>query len=551
MKRKVQFDRRLFAEEQRYTPPPHEENSYDQLRTFSQWLLLVPFIILVLFGAGQLAIFGKTAIAFADTPSSLSAGYSPWSFLPVHPVLASIVEEIRRDFEKVGDPRLTFSDPVTELGYAFIEKETTVLVAVLPASREPVPTPANNPGAVDSPPAGQPSAEPSSTSIPLPTATQLLIPSETAPPPTSPSDTESPPQPTSPSEEQSTAVPTAATDVPSTTIPTATTPPTATAVVDNPIGWWDSCYDYRQPIAVNTAGASVTNGHTVSFTFNHQSLVSAGKSRSDGRDLRIVGVSGSSWTQLDRVVGDDSAWNRSNTRVLFKLQSAIAAQSSDTSYYMYYGCSTDGDVPQDPAKVYWYANDFNQQSDLDDWTQRFVDDQGEWDIVGETLGNRGGRNSTVIPNINDKLVLTARPTIRDLYVKFDFMAMDNDLIAVGLCSNDTNPNGFYMGISQDRWFDDDDGPDQIGYWNNASDNGASGKSFSQDQWYEVTHAWTSSSIQSTFAGGNFQWNSGPASANYFCFASNAMSRAHFDNLTIRLHVNPEPTIAMGSEQSLP
>lgn len=567
MKRKVQFDKRLFAKEPTYKLPAQEENSFEQLRTFSQWLLVVPFTMVVLFAAGQLAIFGDIGIAFADAPSNLSAEYSPWSFIPVHPVLATIVEEIRRDFEKVADPRQTFSDPIEEQGFAFIEKETTILVAELPSSRNPNPTQASAPGGSGEVQSPEPSAEPSSSSIPVPTPTQMLIQSETplpsSPSPTSSSATESTSTPIPQVDEPATTVPTAATEASPTAVqsstplptftalPTSTAVPTATEVVDDPVGWWNSCFDYRQPIVVNTANAAVENGYTVSYTFNHQSLVSAGKSRSDGRDIRIARVTGSNWTQLNRVIDDDSAWNRSNSRVLFKLQSGIAAQSEDTSYYMYYGCLSDGDVPKDRTKVYWYYNDFNERSDLNGWTQRFVDDQGEWDIVSSTLGNRSGRQSSDTPYINDKLVLTMRPTIRDLHVEFDFMAMDNDLIAVGLCSNDTSPNGFYMGISQDWWFDDSSGPDQIGFWKNPSSNGSSGKSYSEDRWYEVTHAWTANNINSTFAGSSFQWNAGPSSANYFCFATNGMSRVHFDNLMIRLYVTPEPVLTLDAEQSLP
>lgn len=556
MKRKVQFDKRLFAKEPRYKLPSPEENAFDQLRTLSQWLLVVPFIMVVLFAAGQLAIFGDTAIAFADASSNLSAEYSPWSFIQVHPVLASIVEEIRRDFEKITDPRQTFSDPIEEQGFAFIERDGSVLVAALPA---PVEQSSTNSSSANTFGAGEPSPEGTiSRGIPSPTPTQLLTSSETLLPSSStvPVSTQEPTNdPTSvistqdPTNSPTSAILTATTNPASTPVPTVL--PTATTAAASPIGWWNGCFPYRQQITVNTSSASVANGYTVSYTFNHQSLVSAGRSRSDGRDLRVARVSGSNWTQLDRVIDDDSAWDRTNSRVLFKLQSGITAQSSDNSYYMYYGCSSDGNVREDPKNVYWYFTDFDNAGDINDWAQyEIIDDEG-WRIEDKMLELQSGRQGVEIPYLNDKIVLTARPAIHHLQVEFEFLAEDDDLLAAGLCSNDSNMAGFYIGISQDWWFDDSSGPQRIGYWNSVADNAYSGTSYNEYQWYEVTHAWTSSSIKSTFAGGNFQWNSGPSSANYFCFAGNGMDEVVFENLMLRLYVSPEPVLALGPTENSP
>jgi len=547
MKRKVRFDKHIFAREPRNKSPSQDESVYEQLRSFAQLLLLVPSIVVILFACGQLALLTNTAIAFEDAPSNLSAEYSPWSLIPIHPVLETIVEEIRRDFEVLADPRQTFNDPVQEPAYAFIERDVSVLVAALPAPVEQSPTNSsfspNTIGEIAPSPEGAISG-----GTLLPTPTQLLT-SLATPIPGATSVPDSSQEPTN---EPTSAILPTATDPPSSTpIPTATTAPTATEVGDNPVGWWNSCFTNRQPITVNTAGASVENGYTVSYAFNHQSMVSAGKSRSDGRDVRIVQVSGSDWIQLDRVIDDDSGWNRSDSRVLFKLQSGITAQSSDTSYYMYSGCFGDSVVREDPKKVYWYFTDFDHGGDINDWAQYEIFDDEGWRIEGNMLELKSGRQGVEIPYLNDKIVLIARPPIHHLQVEFEFQAQDNDLLAAGLCSNDSTMAGFYIGISQDWWFDDNDGPQRIGYWNNVADNAYSGTSYNENQWYEVTHAWTSSSIKSTFAGGNFQWNSGPSSANYFCFAGNGMNKVVFENLMIRLYVDPEPVLALGPTENLP
>ena len=102
---------------------------------------------------------------------------------------------------------------------------------------------------------------------------------------------------------------------------------------------------------------------------------------------------------------------------------------------------------------------------------------------------------------------------------------DHDLISVGLCSNDNSPTGFYVGYSSDRWFNDDTMPDITGYWVNESNTGYSGTSLSMGPVYRPTVTWTSSRITNSFNGNNYQWNAGPTSANYFCFATNSMDVA--------------------------
>jgi hypothetical protein len=162
--------------------------------------------------------------------------------------------------------------------------------------------------------------------------------------------------------------------------------------------------------------------------------------------------------------------------------------------------------------------------------------------------NSSGRQTDQLPNINHKLVLTGKPAIKDLLVKFEFLMEQNDLIAVGLCSNDNSPSGFYVGYTKDRWFDDDDVPDRTGYWSGATNTGYSSTNLSLDTVYRVTLAWTSNRISNSFNGMSYQWNAGPSSANYFCFAANSMD-AVLDDLLIRNYVDPEPVLSLAGEQT--
>ena len=77
--KKVTLDDQVFLDRLREGIPPEVEegDSLEQLREFSQWLLVVPLIMLIIFGCGQLALFTTTAAALAESPSSLVAEYGP------------------------------------------------------------------------------------------------------------------------------------------------------------------------------------------------------------------------------------------------------------------------------------------------------------------------------------------------------------------------------------------------------------------------------------------------------------------------------------------
>jgi hypothetical protein len=510
----------------------------------------------------------------------LTAEYGQWGFFQVRAVRKEIIAEIRRDFEGIAGVGETFAQPIAKLDFAWLEEPSSpIIVAALPTiipfepTLVPPPLPGQQ-GSIFSPP--DPDAtkvsgsEPTkSPTLPLqPTASNPNSPTDLPAPTPSPTPTSAGPQPTDTPPPTSTlpSDPTAsATPIPTsspTPVPTSTSPPpsptpttqptviptaTSTPGDGGPGGWWNSCYSYRKQVTVQTAGSGVNEGYSARILLNHSSLVSAGKSRSDGNDVRVVWHSGSNWIELDRMVSHSSSWNRSNSEVYFKLAAGLPGYSSDGSYYIYYGCSSPGSPPDNPNDVYWYSNQFNTDNPLSGWTQRDVEDVGDWEVRRGHLEHEStGRQSEQTPYINHKLVLTGRPVIQNLLVNFEFLMRDNDLISVGLCSNDNSPSGFYVGYSSDRWFNDDSVPDRTGYWVNDSNNGYSGTSLSMGPIYRPTVTWTSSRITNSFNGNNYQWNAGPTSANYFCFATNSMDVA-LDDLFIREYVDPEPVTQLGDE----
>jgi hypothetical protein len=142
--------------------------------------------------------------------------------------------------------------------------------------------------------------------------------------------------------------------------------------------WWNTNYKYCRQIIVLAGSSNVPSGYSVSITFNHASLVSSGKSLANGNDIRIVYWDGTSWIELDRVLDHWSSWNAPNTKIWFKTQANIPANSRDDNYYMYYGYSGATNPPANRDNVFLFWDDFESGS-LSKWTVL----RGIWDITTE------------------------------------------------------------------------------------------------------------------------------------------------------------------------
>ncbi|MGB5756752.1 MAG: DUF2341 domain-containing protein, partial [Acidimicrobiales bacterium] len=132
--------------------------------------------------------------------------------------------------------------------------------------------------------------------------------------------------------------------------------------------WWDSGYGFRQRIDVDTAAVAAPGGYTVPLTFDHAALVASDLSKPDGSDVRIARWDGATWTELDRVLDDNAAWNQVATTIWFRTVSPIDANSTGT-YWLYYGNDSPAAAADDPEAVYLLTEDF-ESGTLGDFEDR-------------------------------------------------------------------------------------------------------------------------------------------------------------------------------------
>ncbi len=172
-------------------------------------------------------------------------------------------------------------------------------------------------------------------------------------------------------------------------------------------------YQYREQVTVTASTAAVPSGYSVSVTFNHASLVTAGKSLASGDDVRVFYWGGSSWLELDRVLDSGSSWNNAATRIWFKTQAAIGASASDANYYLYYGNPGAGSPPANKANIFLFADDF-ETGNLSKWSIL----SGSWQVATDQI--HGGTYALKYPTEGplNRLIL-ANPSLNEANVYLD------------------------------------------------------------------------------------------------------------------------------------
>lgn len=253
-------DNQVIIDRLRENIPPEEktDDPLEQLREFSQWLLIVPIIMIILFGCGQLALFTTSEAALASTNSGLSAEYGPWPYMEINRFRDDILDEIKSDGRSYQISNDTYNDPV-DVGTPWVDGELPpIVIADAPEDPTPPPTEPSEGNPTSTPlGSGDPTDTPipTSTGTPSPTVTQL--PTSTDNPSATRTYTPTPsrtPAPTVPGGPTSTNTPTATnTPLPtntSTNTPTPTDTPDAT---DTPPPPPDYCSN------INWNGGGVTN----------------------------------------------------------------------------------------------------------------------------------------------------------------------------------------------------------------------------------------------------------------------------------------------------
>ncbi|MFX1233111.1 MAG: DUF2341 domain-containing protein [Promethearchaeota archaeon] len=304
--------------------------------------------------------------------------------------------------------------------------------------------------------------------------------------------------------------------------------------------WWDSSYMYRVQINITNVNTKILpKGYSVNLSVNSAELISVGKLRADGNDLRILWYNSTNktWLELDRV--NETNFNTISTQIWFKTQSSISVGATDTNYYLYYGDEVAGSPPTNKSKVYDYYDDFTQaDGPANGWTVI----SGTWSVINNEYRENSGltdRRSL----LNSYTVENASIEVRIKNVGISF--------GVGILFRYSDSNNFYCaGIGywdREVAYGDCTG----GIWETPVYDGVDESNLVSDQWYNLKVEALGSRFK-IYLDDQLRidnTNTSHLNAGQIGFLTWTTIPSYYDDLKIRLLVATSPSLTLESEET--
>lgn len=133
----------------------------------------------------------------------------------------------------------------------------------------------------------------------------------------------------------------------------------------SPDGWWNASWKYRKTVTVGNPNSFDLIEYPTNITLDTTALVSAGRMKPDGSDLRLVRDN----EEISFAVVD---FNTVNTKIVFK--SSVPAAGSNPNYTLYYGNPLASDASVSYERIrYELIDEFNDGVIDPMWTLQYWD----------------------------------------------------------------------------------------------------------------------------------------------------------------------------------
>lgn len=316
-----------------------------------------------------------------------------------------------------------------------------------------------------------------------------------------------------------------------------------------PANWWDQGWKHRRAIDITAGANGAPAGYSISITLDHAALVAAGNSIASGNDVRVIRDSDA--VQVDRVLDTGAAWNTATTKIWFKVSSALAANAT-VRFWVYYGNLGAGTPPQNPMSAFLYAEDF--EGSLAAWSF----DMG---VGPSTARAHRGTRSILSPATTAQNRDATLDPINESNVVWDLWWNIDDLTNADM-EQYVRGNGTSVfltnlqppsGGGSSTW---DIAKVVNGQYSEVIPPPQGATSPPVDTWFRVTMYAYNDQMAIDIAGQRYVPSSGfsnigPTTTGDVGFGIyNAVAPAYFDDATLRRFVLPEPTVMLGSTQSL-
>jgi hypothetical protein len=133
----IGLDNQAILDSLNNPPQANKDSVIDLVRDFSNWLLIFPFVIALIFLSAHLGLLIRYHFAFPNTPVDLTAEYGPWSYMLIHTIRPEIIKDIR--FDRANESKSVFQDPET-ITSSWVGGGTTKDSKSIPPTHTPAPT---------------------------------------------------------------------------------------------------------------------------------------------------------------------------------------------------------------------------------------------------------------------------------------------------------------------------------------------------------------------------------------------------------------------------
>jgi hypothetical protein len=211
---------------------------------------------------------------------------------------------------------------------------------------------------------------------------------------------------------------------------------------------WLTGWQYRRPITIdNSSNSSSLTDYQVVVTLNTQSLISAGKMRSDGGDIRFTDSDGT--TLLNYWI--ESGINSASTKIWVKVPS-IPGNSTKT-IYVYYGNSSATSL-SDGDNTFLFFDDFDDGANYGDKWEVIRGNAGT-EIVQQNgqliLDGNGPTLYGITVRTNNQLSLPNNVAVETLVYSYDWNEMVSIFLSATNDINYSNNHGFDDGYDFGFW----------------------------------------------------------------------------------------------------
>ncbi|MEM4730112.1 MAG: DUF2341 domain-containing protein, partial [Thermoplasmata archaeon] len=292
--------------------------------------------------------------------------------------------------------------------------------------------------------------------------------------------------------------------------------------------WWNYSWAFRAPLTLdNTQNPAALSNYPVRMNLSLQSLISAGKLRSDCADLRFIDSDGS--TEL-------SYWLEPGGDLWLKVPAIPAGACKEI--YMYYGNPSAAPV-SDATKVFPFYDDFNGDSL----------DTSKWQMVGGGSLSLSGGLLTVSANRVDpsKLIAISAPSDDYYALRAKFKVTggshEDERVGLGIRTQTSDARGFnYV-------FHDFTNRDEISFLNDKVTWYVRGGNWAMGTWYLEEIYYDGSNVVGRVNDGAWQTQAMSGRSGY-----PALNIGSFDSVSVwdwalvRPCRPPEPSARLGQEE---